>query len=150
MPKTKSKYTRCKPHDEYDNKTKQAFRDDADINQMLAKAQKAGTISHIEKHGAEYGDFTDMPDLLTAHQRMARGVEIFNELPSEVRREFGQDPGAFFKYVNDPANKDDLVRLLPGLARPGSQLPNPAARQDPGPDPDPEPPADPPADTPPA
>ena len=112
-----------KPLDYSDGMTKQSFKDETDINKIVRKAQKAGTVSHLQKHGAFYGDFGDMPDLLDAYGRYQRGVDIFSELPSEVRKEFDQDMGAFFNYVNDPANKDRLPELLPGLAEPGRQLP---------------------------
>lgn len=117
-------------HKKYDDgRTKQSFKDSADINKILAKAQRVGSLSHLVKHGASYGDFSDMPDLLQANQRLQRGMEIFSELPSEVRREFDQDAGKFFAYVNDPANKDKLADLLPHLAKPGTQMPAPLRSQ---------------------
>lgn len=106
-----------------DGRTKQAFKDAADINKILRKAAKAGTLSHLQKHGAVYGDFSDVPDLLTAHQRLQAGEKVFQELPSELRKEFG-DQFRFFEFVNDPANADRLQEVLPGLAEPGRQLPN--------------------------
>ena len=110
---------------EQEIRTKQAFKDASDINKILARAQKGDTISHLAKYGAVYGDFTDVDDLLTAHEKLARGTEIFNDLPSEVRREFGQDPAEFFRFVNDPANADRLADVLPDLAKPGTQMPTP-------------------------
>jgi hypothetical protein len=108
--------------DEYkDGRTKQAFKDSADINKILKKAQKAGTLSHLQKHGAYYGDFADF-DFEEAKFAVARAVSIFEELPSELRREFDHNPGQFFAYVNDPANAGRLRELLPGLAEPGRQL----------------------------
>lgn len=110
--------------DSYDDgRTKQAFADDADINKLLARAAKGDTISHLAKHGAVYGDFTDIDDLLVAHERLARGQAIFDELPGELKREFNQDARTFFNFVNDPANQADLARVLPGLAAPGTQMP---------------------------
>lgn len=106
-----------------DGRTKQAFRDETDINKILAKAQRVGSLSHLVRHGATYGDFADVPDLLTAHARLKKGQEVFAELPSEVRREFSNDMFKFYEYVNDPANVDRLPDLLPGLARPGAQNP---------------------------
>ncbi len=104
-----------------DGRTKQSFKNGTDINRILAKAHKTGVISHLNKYGAIYGDFSDMPDLLQANERLARGQQIFDELPSEVRAEFRQEIGEFYKYVNDPANKDDLATKLPALAEPGRQ-----------------------------
>lgn len=110
------------PKDYSDGRTKQAFKDSTDVNKMLRKAQKAGTLSHLVRHGAVYGDFSDVPDLLTAQNRINAGKAIYDELPSEIRKEF-PDMFKFFEYVNDPANKDDLVEKLPDLAAPGRQVP---------------------------
>lgn len=106
------------PPDYSDGRTKQSFKDSCDINKILAKAQVAGSLSHFQKHGAFYGDFADF-DFLDAQVRLARGKEIFAELPSEVRREFDQDPAKFFAFANDPANAGKLVDLIPGIAKPG-------------------------------
>lgn len=112
--------------DKYDDgRTVQSHKDETDINKILARASRSGTISHLEKHGAMYGDFSDIDDLLTANKRLQRGQQIFDELPGEVRREFNNDPRAFYSYVNDPANKEKLGELLPALAAPGTQLPAP-------------------------
>lgn len=103
--------------------TKQSFKDECDINKILARAQKTGTLSHLSKYQAQYGDFADYD--FFEHQRMlTRGREIMDELPSEIRSEFHNDPRAFFAYVNDPANVDRLGELLPALAAPGRQLLN--------------------------
>lgn len=115
------------PDQPYDNRTKQEFAEDTDINRLLVKHQRAGTLSHLENHGGHYGDFSDMPDLLEAQSRLQRGQAIFDDLPAEIKREFGQSPARFFSYVNDPANADNLEQLLPGLAERGSQMP-PARR----------------------
>lgn len=117
-----------------DGRTKQSFKDETDINKILKKAQRAGTLSHLQRHGAVYGDFSDVPDLLTAHERLKNGQAIYDELPSELRREF-PDMFQFFEFVNDPANggvdpetgRSKLQEILPDLARPGRQ--NPAVRR---------------------
>ncbi len=103
-----------------DGRTKQSFRDETDINQILKRAQKSGTISHLTKYQARYGDFTGF-DFAEANIQLAKGREIFDELPVELRKEFNQSPADFFNYVNDPANVDRLPKLLPALAEPGRQ-----------------------------
>ncbi len=56
------------------------------------------------------------------HQvKLAKGQQLFDSLPSEVRKEFGQSPQEFFDYVNDPENADRLGKLIPDLAKPGRQ-----------------------------
>ncbi len=103
-----------------DGRTKQSFKDETDINMILKRAQKSGTISHLNKFEARYGDFSNF-DFFEAQLKLAKGGEIFDALPVELRREFNQSPADFFNYVNDPANKDRLGKLLPALAEPGRQ-----------------------------
>ncbi len=103
-----------------DGRVKQSFKDETDINKILKRAQKTGTISHINKYEARYADFSDF-DFFEAQLMLTKGREIFDDLPSEIRSEFNQSQAAFFDYVNDPANKDELLKKLPGLAAPGRQ-----------------------------
>lgn len=103
-----------------DGRTKQSFRDETDINQIMKRAQKTGTISHLAKHEGRYADFSNF-DFFGNTLMLSKGREIFDELPVELRSEFNQSPEDFFKYVNDPANKDRLGTLLPALAEPGRQ-----------------------------
>ena len=103
-----------------DGRTKESFRDETDINQILKRAQKSGTISHLTKYEARYGDFSGF-DFFDAQLQLAKGGEIFDALPVELRSEFNQSPAQFFAYVNDPANKERLGKLLPALAEPGRQ-----------------------------
>ncbi len=103
-----------------DGLTKQTFKDETDINKILQRAQKTGTISHLNQHQARYGDFSDF-DYFGAQIMLTKGREIFDDLPSELRTEFRNNPAEFFQYVNDPVNKDRLSELLPGLAAPGRQ-----------------------------
>lgn len=113
-----------KGKDKYkDGRTSQAFKDQTDINKIIERAQKTGTVNHLTKYEPMYGDFSDVDDLLTAHARLERGKQIFNELPSEVRREFDQDWSKFFRFVNDPAKKDELKKLLPAIAKSGGYYP---------------------------
>lgn len=111
-------------------RAKQAFKDECDINRIVDRMAKTGMVSHLSRFKGQYGDFTDYPDLLEAQQRLARGVQIFDELPIEIKREFGNDPRSFFTFVNDPANADKLEEVLPQLAAPGRQRQaNPVMRE---------------------
>lgn len=137
-----------------DKRTKQAFKDECDINRLLQRATKEGALSHLEVHGAEYGEFANY-DYHEAMTRLAKGREIFAQLPSEIRNEFQNDPGRFFSFVNAPENVDRLPELFPALARPGryqldvspstppgatiepAGTPEPAPEPTPAPEPDP-------------
>ncbi len=104
-----------------DGRTKQSFKNSTDINKILKRAQKTGTLSHLAKHQGVYGDFAQF-DFSEAQNTIARANSVFEDLPSEIRSEFDQSPRKFFEYVNDPDNSGRLGTLLPGLAEPGRQM----------------------------
>jgi len=105
-----------------DGRTKQSFKDETDIQKIMSRFSVSGTISHLAKYEGTYSDFSDF-DFHEQTNKLTRGREIFDDLPAEIRREFGQSPAAFFAYVNDPANAEELRKKLPALAKPGQQLP---------------------------
>lgn len=111
--------------------TKQSFKDSTDINKILGAYSKTGVISHLNKFEPRYGDYANF-DFFEAQLVINSGNDIFNALPSEVRREFDQDPTKFFDFVNDPENKDRLAELFPELAEKGDYLPDLSSKTPPG------------------
>lgn len=111
---------RYHPKYERPGRTKQEFAKSCDVNWILERAQEQGSLSHLEKHGAQFGDFADAPkDLFEARALLDRGKEIFLDAPAEVRKEFDNDPLKYFAFVNDPKNADRLEEVLPQIAQPG-------------------------------
>lgn len=106
-----------------DGRTKQAFKNECDINAILAKYQKTGTITHLNKHQAFYGTQPQI-DLLEAHAAIDRAKKVFADLPSNVRKEFDNNLGKYLAFINDPANLANIAEKLPELAKPGRQLPD--------------------------
>ncbi len=115
---------RYTPEYEKPGRTKQSFKDSCDVNKILKKAQKTGTISHLNKHQATYGDLSGF-DFTEAQMQLAKAGEIFDDLPSEIRREFDNSPAKFFEFANDVDNVDKLGELLPAIAEPGNFFPSP-------------------------
>ncbi len=112
------------PKYEKPGRTKQSFKDSCDVNRILKKAQKTGTISHLNKHQATYGDLSGF-DFTEAQMQLAKAGEIFDDLPSEIRREFDNSPAKFFEFANDAQNVEKLGELLPAIAEPGNFFPSP-------------------------
>lgn len=111
-----------------DGVTKQAFKDQCDINKILKRAQKTGSLAFAQKYPeAEFGEFEGV-DLLTAHRRIKKAERIFADLPSEVRKEFSNNALAFAEFASNPANRGRLAELLPAIAEPGPWFPNPVRR----------------------
>jgi hypothetical protein len=124
--KKKPDVYRYKKYD--DGRTKQAFKDQCDINKIIKKHQINNAASHAVQYPPEaYAEFEGV-DLLGAYEQIGRANEIFDALPSEVRSEFDNNALKFAAYASDPANINRLPELIPAIARPGAYFPNPVKR----------------------
>lgn len=111
-----------------DGKTKQKFRDETDVNRIVARHQISTANSHLITYPPEvYREFEGV-DLMDMHLRAERAKEIFAALGSELRNEFNNNAFQFISFASDPANREKLAELLPELAEPGKQMPNPHKR----------------------
>ncbi len=97
------------------SRTKQSFKEETDINSIMARFQKTGMIEFINKHEPQYGDVTAI-DFQTAMQSVATGREMFADLPSKVRDRFNNDPAELLEFLDNPENRDEAILL--GLAKP--------------------------------
>ncbi len=79
----------------------------------MARFLKTGAITHYAAHSEEYGDATQV-DLLDAQLVVAQAQTMFEELPSNIRKKFENDPGKFLDFVQNPANLEEMQEL--GLA----------------------------------
>ncbi len=106
-------------------RTKQAFKDECDINRVLDRAVHGASLAHLKNHEGTYGDFSDFDENSYEHMlgRISDANTIFYDLPAELRSEFDNNPGKFFGFVNDPANVDKLEEIFPTLAAPGRDMP---------------------------
>lgn len=96
-------------------RTKQAFKAECDINQIMAKFQKTGLIEHGNAHGANYGDATSL-DFREAMNLVIDAQDMFNDLPSSTRKRFSNDPAEFLDFVQNPDNAEELRKM--GLMKP--------------------------------
>lgn len=95
-------------------RTKQAHKDECDINRILHTYDKTGLITHVSASVAQYGDFTEVNEYQESLNTVIAAQNAFDELPASIRKKFGNDPGAFFEFATDPDNADAMVTL--GLA----------------------------------
>lgn len=90
--------------------TKQSFKNECDINRIMEKFQKTGTINHFAKHAPNYGETTQM-QLQDALNIVADANTMFEELPSSIRKRFNNDPGQFLDFVQNPKNAEEAFEL---------------------------------------
>lgn len=94
---------------------KQAFKDECDINKIMAKFQKTGLLEHTRDHQGDYTDYSDFPSSYhEACNQALKAEQMFLTIPSSIRAKFANDPGQFLDFVDDPKNEAALVSM--GLA----------------------------------
>lgn len=91
--------------------TKQSFRKESEINNILARYAKTGVIEHANKYEGHYGDFTNVTDYQTSLNAVYRAQEEFMSLPSSIRSEFKNDPAQFLAFVTDENNRDKAIEM---------------------------------------
>jgi len=110
-----------RPHsitfDPAEGMTKQSFKDECNINKIMAKFQRTGVLNHYAKHQHQYGDIPAI-QYADALNIIADANSMFEELPSTVRAQFENDPAKFLEFAENPDNLDKMRDL--GLAIPAS------------------------------
>lgn len=108
---------------ERSGKTKQSFKDESDINFILARFKRTRVIDWVDKYPARYGDATGY-DFQDALNIVVKGREAFAALPASIRSRFANDPAQFLDFVHDKANEEEMRKmgLLNPVARPADDL----------------------------
>lgn len=99
--------------------TKQAFKDECDINKIVERHAAQGTLDEylglsFQQRSGQYLDLSESVDFQTAHNIVQNAQNAFNSLPARVRERFQNDPGQFLEFMSDPKNAEEAVTL--GLA----------------------------------
>jgi len=103
------------------SKTKQSFKDECDINRIMARYAATGTLDFINRREAQFLDVSDI-DFQNAMQIVTQSREAFESLPSAIRERFANDPAKLLGFLSDESNREEAIKL--GLVN--KPLPDPA------------------------
>lgn len=96
--------------------TKQSFKDEADINQITARYLKTGVLGNPNAtRQAQFGDYTSM-DFMEMRNLIADVDQLFNSLPSRIRKRFNNDTYQLIRWIENPDNNEEAIKL--GLKEP--------------------------------
>lgn len=82
-----------------------------DVNNILKQYDKTGLLTHVNNTQAHYGDFTEINEYQTSLNMVIEAQNSFMELPSAIRKRFGNDPGLFIEFVTNPENASEMVEM---------------------------------------
>lgn len=104
------------------SRTKQAFKDECDVNKIMQRFKKVMDVEYLDKFhgyvGGQFGDFSEVGDYRSAIEQVRSAEAVFEALPAIVRKRFGNDPAEFLDFVGDPKNVDEMVSLGLAVKRP--------------------------------
>lgn len=100
---------------------------DTDINEMMARFG----INDYSQLPADsgvfdpsyYGDFTDIPDLREALERVTALNDTFMALPAKVRARFSNNPVELYNFIHEPDNRLEAEALGLLAPRPPQEAP---------------------------
>lgn len=118
--------------------TQQHFKQESDVNYIVAQYVKTGVMENVSGESPVYGDISAFDtnfDLRRAYEAVGAAEEGFMKLPSEIRKKLDNDPSLLVSWLSDEANKAEAVKY--GLFNPPAEEPKQAS----------EPSAPPPAET---
>ena len=91
-------------------------KDEVDVNKIMERYTRTGVIDHVNKYQGQYGEATGI-SYHEAMNEIIKADDMFMELPSKVRKRFGNDPAQFLEFVSDPDNHDKIYEYGLGKDR---------------------------------
>lgn len=88
--------------------TIQSEKDNCDINVIMNRYATCGTPLPYRTDGVEpvYADVSELGDYMENFQRCKQAEEIFNALPSALRKELDYNPANLLPFIQDEKNKE--------------------------------------------
>lgn len=90
--------------------TVQADRNESDINKIVARYQRTGSVITNSKQPF-YGDVSEFEGLGESIVKVREAQSLFMDFPADVREKFDNDPVRFVDFVGDEKNYDEAVAL---------------------------------------
>lgn len=100
------------------SRTMQEFREESNINIIMAKYEKTKMIDHLNENQGHYGDFISYDDYHSSLNKIYAAQATFDSLPAQMRFKFNNDPAQFLNFVQDEKNYDEMVEMGLANARP--------------------------------
>lgn len=113
---------------EGEGRTRQSEADECDINTIMRRWQ-SGRIPVVNPLPATYGDFSQALDYSASLNQVIEADRLFDELPSDLRSRFENDPATLMKFIADPENRAEAEELRLVKPRPKPE-PEPAPHRE--------------------
>lgn len=88
--------------------TIQSEKDNCDINVIMNRYATCGTPLPYRTDGVQpvYADVSELGDYMENYQRCKQAEEMFNALPSALRKELDNNPANLIPFIQNEKNKE--------------------------------------------
>lgn len=88
--------------------TVQSEKDNCDINVIMNRYATCGTPLPYRTDGVQavYADVSELGDYMENYQRCKQAEEMFNALPSALRKELDNNPANLIPFIQNEKNKE--------------------------------------------
>ena len=88
--------------------TIQSEKDNCDINIIMNRYATCGTPLPVRSDGVEpmFADVSELGDYMENFNRCKQAEEMFNALPSALRKELDNNPANLLPFIQDEKNKE--------------------------------------------
>lgn len=96
------------------SKTQQHFKDECDINMIIARSMKTGSLTDPTRPATAlpmYGDFSSVADFHSAQNIIAEANQAFEQMSSAVRKRFNNNPAELLAFLEVESNRDEAIAL---------------------------------------
>lgn len=119
--------------------TKQSFREECDINNIMARYKASGIIDHQNAHQGRYEDLPSELDYHADLLAVMSAQDAFASLPAAMRARFENDPAKFVGFVQNPDNQAEIDKMGLGMNATPAAPAAPAPKEENPPNPTAEP-----------
>lgn len=102
--------------------TQQQFRDECDMNSIVARANRGIAPSRVNRGTPQYGDFSNVPDIAASYNIVKNAEAAFMKLPAQLRLELDNNPANVNQITKDQLQR---YKLLKEDSTPSQPIPTP-------------------------
>lgn len=92
-------------------RTKQSFKDETDINKIVARYIKTGVLDFVKQNPGVYSDLSKVKDLKQSLETVMHAQVTFDSLPANIRNRFNNDPAYLVDFMSDKKNTKEAIAL---------------------------------------
>lgn len=92
-------------------RTHQSFKEECDINVVVAMHQRTGSLQHVNVGTPTYGDYSEVGSYQEALDTVIAAQDAFMALPAKVRTRMGNNPAVLLEFLANPDNKAEAQKL---------------------------------------